>query len=62
MVDFRTGTNSNTIVAQYQYNVMGERVRKCKGTTDLARYVFDNSGRLLVEEGTSAYDRARLAG
>ncbi|MGH8110261.1 MAG: RHS repeat-associated core domain-containing protein, partial [Arenimonas sp.] len=49
MVDFRTGSASSKIVSQYQYNGKGERVRKYKGTTDQARYLYGEGGQLLIE-------------
>ncbi|MGH8109157.1 MAG: RHS repeat-associated core domain-containing protein [Arenimonas sp.] len=53
LIDFRTGNPSNSILSQYQYNAKGERVRKYKGTTDQARYIYDESGQLLVQESVA---------
>jgi RHS repeat-associated protein len=53
LIDFRTGSASSTIVSQYQYNAKGERTRKCKGTVDQARYLFNEAGQLLTEETIS---------
>ncbi|MBK6436445.1 MAG: RHS repeat-associated core domain-containing protein [Rhodanobacteraceae bacterium] len=53
IVDFRTGSANNKIVSQYQYNARGERVRKYKGSTTQARYVYNEAGQLLVEQTIS---------
>jgi RHS repeat-associated protein len=53
LADYRTGSATNTIVAQYQYNARGERVRKYKGSTDLGSYVYDEGGRILVEQSVN---------
>jgi RHS repeat-associated protein len=50
MVNFRTGSAASTIVSQYQFNGKGERVRKYKGTTDQARYLYNENGQLLVQD------------
>ena len=53
VVDFRDGADSKSVLAAYQYNARGERVRKYKGSTTQARYVYNEAGQLLVEQTIS---------
>lgn len=48
LVDFRTGPQANKIVARYQYNGRGERVRKTVGGVEIL-FLYDESGQLILE-------------